>query len=351
MKGKFGKKVSLIIVAILIISSLATVVYATGHSETLTAIFRNITIYRNNELVELELEENMYEPFIVNGHTYVPLRAVVNNIFDKEIIWDGANYRIYINDKPGQVPAENVDQYISLIIEKQNTINELNAKIAELEKEIQSLKSQSKSVSLGDLERELNRRFDRYKSIRFDIDLAGNKDDVDVRIYVDLDDYWEEWNALKKSDIEKYIEYIVDYILGYYKDADISGYIEDKSVREKLVNFYINTSGRLVIDHDSTGPSSYELKKIEDRLNSRYGEYKDVYFDIYLSRDGDDVVVEVRSENWDYLTKSEKSELLRDIYSQIKKKFSKATVYGEVYDEAKRKTISFKFNSKGEPIF
>ena len=348
MKGKFGKKVSLIIVAILIISSLATVVYATGHSETLTAIFRNITIYRNNELVELELEEDMYEPFIVNGRTYVPLRAV-SNIFDKEIIWDGANYRIYINDKPGQVPAENVDQYISLIIEKQNTINELNAKIAELEKEIQSLKSQSKSVSLGDLERELNRRL--YKSIRFDIDLAGNKDHINVGIYVDLDDYWKEWESLKEYEIEDYIEDIVDYILGYYKDADIRGFIEDNSTGDILVYFYINTRGRLVIEHDSTGPSSDELKKIEDRLNSRYEEYKGVYFEISLSRDGDDVVVEVYSGSWDYLTKSEKSELLRGIYSQIKKKFSKATVYGKVYDKAKGKTIQFKFNSEGEPIF
>ena len=348
MKSKFGKKLSLLIVAILIMSSLATVVYAAGHKETLTAIFRNITIYRNNKLVELELEEDMYEPFIVNGRTYVPLRAV-SNIFDKEIIWDGTNYRIYINDKAGQPSTEDVDKYLKIIMDKQNEINTLKAKVAELEKELESLKS--KSISLSDLEKELNKKFDEYEKIEFEIDLAGNKDDIEVRIYVDLDDYWKEWDGLSKSKKEKYIKNIVNYIQDYYEDADISGFIEDEPLKEKLVEFYINKSGKLVIDHNPTDNRDKDIEDLEDYLNDKFGDFLGLEISISLYGDEDEIEVRVDVDDWDDLYEDEQEELLEDIYYYIRDEFSKADIYGYVYDKRTKSYIDFEFRSKGRVIF
>ena len=45
---------------------------------------------------------NIVEPFIYNGTTYLPVRAVANAL-DKAVYWDGPNYTVYLGDMNGEL--------------------------------------------------------------------------------------------------------------------------------------------------------------------------------------------------------------------------------------------------------
>lgn len=339
------KKLMLSVIAILICSmAMATVVFAAGYYKTLKAHFNNIQIYRNNEKVQLNLPKGMHEPFIVDGYTYVPLRAV-SEIFGAGIHWDGTNYRIDI-DTSGQPTAEDINNLIAMVTEKQQKINELEAKVKELEEQLSQQKNKT-STTLAELEKQLNKYYGKYENIEFDIDLIGNKNDIEVRIYVDLYDYKTEWNKLSKTKIENLIKYIVEDIQDSFADADIDGYIKDEDSNKILVDFYINSKGKLIIDHSS---KSSKLSDLEDYLNYYYDIYKGVEFSISLYGDEYDIEVDITADNWGKLGTTEKEDYLESIYDEILDEFPKADVTGTVYDKTSRKYIDFYFDSRGNVI-
>lgn len=340
MKKRMSKKVSVLIATILIISSLGSVAFAASQYKNLKAWFYGIQIFKNGQQVSLNLPDGMMEPFIVDGYTYVPLRAI-SDIFDKDIGWDGANYRIDINDKPGQGSSQDINYLMGLLTDKQTEINELKAKIEVLESQIEAQK-----VSLSDLEKDLNKEYDEYEDIEFDIDLKGDEDEIEVRIYVELDDYYDEWYDLKESEIEDYIEDIVDDIEKEFKNADIEGFIEDTDEDEILVEFEINSKGKLVFDFD--GRSSIDdLDDLEEFLNDEHDKYVGVDFAISLSGDEDEIEVEIDAEDWYELYDDEKEDYLEAIYDDIIDVFPDADVYGDVYDKETGDIIDFDFDRRG----
>lgn len=50
------------------------------------------------------------EPFVYNGTTYLPVRAVGNAI-SKEVAWDGTTKTVYIGDVPGQLNNKYLEPY------------------------------------------------------------------------------------------------------------------------------------------------------------------------------------------------------------------------------------------------
>lgn len=74
------------------------VVASTG-TKTIDIIYRNIKIMIDGaEYVPTDVNGNVVEPFIYNGTTYLPVRAVAN-AFDKEVKWDGENSIVYLGEK------------------------------------------------------------------------------------------------------------------------------------------------------------------------------------------------------------------------------------------------------------
>lgn len=339
-----NKKVIVFVVTILILSfSLASVGFAAGQFKNLKAWFGEIKIFRNQTQIQLEPK-----PFIVDGTTYVPLRAL-SNIFDKEILWDGTNYRIDINDKPGQISTDNFNYMMGLLTEKQNEINELKAKVAKLEKELAA--KESSKTSISELEKYLNKEYGYYRNMWFDIYLSGKKDDIIVKIYVDLDKYYSKWNALSSTQIKSFIEDIVEEIEYDYNNADIEGYIEDDSTGDKLVDFYINAKGNLIIDTDYDYYSgSNTLSDMEKYLNNYHDECEGVEFVIKLYWDKYDIEVNIDADDWFKLSSYERKDYLEEIYYQINRKFPDAEIYGDVYDEWTKDIIYFDFDSRGKVI-
>lgn len=343
LKNKKNRKAAVLIITILILSlSLGMVVFADNNFKNLKAWFGNISIYRNNQLVQLGDDKR---PFIVDGTTYVPVRAMAD-LFNKEVGWDGINYRIDLNDKP----SENLAYMSQQLYAAQLEIQALEAKVAQLEEELADRKS-GKIGSLKDLKSYLNKQYGTYKKVKFDIDLYENKKDIEVDIYVDLYYYDYEWDDLTDSNIRKYIQNIVSDILDDYKDTDIEGSIMDSSTSKNktLVSFYTKSNGTVVIDTDYRDDSDkYDsLYDLEDDLNWYYDEYEGVSFVIELYGDRDDIRVYITASKYDldYLRERDIKKYLEEIYDEIVGVFPRAYVDGYIEDNYTE--YYFDFDSRG----
>ena len=77
------------------------VTFASPTNRTLQAMFRNIKIVVDgSEIRPIDAAGNVIEPFIVNGTTYLPVRAVADAV-GKEVYWDGPNFTVYLGNMDG----------------------------------------------------------------------------------------------------------------------------------------------------------------------------------------------------------------------------------------------------------
>ena len=82
--------------------------YALTGSKTINASYNDVKIYIDQKLVTpKDINGNVVEPFIYNGTTYIPIRAV-GEAFGKPVSWDGHSSSVYIGTQPA-VAYQNTD--------------------------------------------------------------------------------------------------------------------------------------------------------------------------------------------------------------------------------------------------
>src|SRR5665648_750188 len=88
------------IIVMTLIFSMSVTVYAVVGSKSITASYNNIKIYVDQKLVTpKDVNGNIVEPFIYNGTTYLPVRAV-GDAFGMEVSWDATTKSVYIGTQP-----------------------------------------------------------------------------------------------------------------------------------------------------------------------------------------------------------------------------------------------------------
>jgi len=98
MKGFF---LGIIVMSLIFMMSMSA--YALIGTKTITASYSNIKIYIDQMLMTpKDVKGNEVEPFIYNGTTYVPIRAV-SEAFNKSVSWDGSSSSIYVGRQPNVV--------------------------------------------------------------------------------------------------------------------------------------------------------------------------------------------------------------------------------------------------------
>ncbi len=74
------------------------VVFAKQISETINAVYMNVKlVIDGEEITPKDVNGNIVEPFIYNGTTYLPVRAI-GEAFDKDVHWDGETATVYVGD-------------------------------------------------------------------------------------------------------------------------------------------------------------------------------------------------------------------------------------------------------------
>ena len=298
MNFKFNKKVSIVLVVLLLSLALATTAFAADNFKTLKAWFGEIKIFHNNAQVQLK-----DKPFIVDGTTYLPVRAV-GELFGKDITWDQAKKHIGINDKPG---TSTNDMAFEIITQK--------VKIVELEKKVKDLEAKLKDEvgkvsSLSDMEKKLNKDFGTSDKIDFNISLYDSKDKIEVRIYIEERYSSDRWSSYPTWKVK--------------------------------TNFEVSTKGKVSVDSKYNDYDDYydDIDDLEYNLNRWYSGSK-LIDEIELDGDVDniDLTVYVDYDEWNKLTNRQLKSALTDIYDDIINEFKRAEVYVYIKDDYTRRTL------------
>ncbi|ATW26015.1 copper amine oxidase N-terminal domain-containing protein [Candidatus Formimonas warabiya] len=271
MFTKKKKVIAITVTALILALSLGTTSFADTVSNTLKAQYKALKILLNGQQVTMESQ-----PIIVNGSTYLPLRAFAN-LFNKNVDWNAAQQQVTITDKPD-------NQLTSLqaqVTEKENQIITLNAqltsaknKIADLEDELDSNSNDDEDDvdnAIDDLEGDLNDNYDSpgdsdymdNDDIGFDeIVVSGDEDDITIKIYLELDDAvdagdgdYEDnedfWYSIDTEGILNYLDDICDDVwkVDELEDCDITGtFYDSDDSNNKLDTFTADNGDNAEID-------------------------------------------------------------------------------------------------------
>ena len=94
-KGFISGFISCALLSVLIMN-----VFAVPIEKVITATYNNIKIYVDgNKIDPKDANGNPVEPFIYNGTTYLPVRAI-GEALGKSVEWDGVNSTVYIGGNP-----------------------------------------------------------------------------------------------------------------------------------------------------------------------------------------------------------------------------------------------------------
>lgn len=286
-------------------------------------------------------------PFVIyingDGKTFVPL-AVMSNIFNKNVEWDGATATVMISDKSSVTDANTRAE----IAVKDQKIKDLEARVKDLEDRL----AKSKYISIDDLEYKLNSEYYRTNNIRFRIDLSGDTDELEVRFEVNLSTYQSEWNSFSKEDKEDYIEKVVKAIRREYPDVKISGSMRDPDKSGYELKFTVDDDDE---DVSITTDNSTSLNFIENKLNDQYADYFEG-FRVMIDLDGttSNLTYYIKfnlntyREKWELRTNTEIERGMSKIYDYIRDQLgSSATIEGYFYDTYNGKNIAKYYRTVG----
>ncbi len=104
------KKRRTIAVTLTITLAMGLTVFAKQVNEQAEIFYNNIKIYIDGaEIVPKDANGNTIEPFIMNGTTYLPVRAV-SDALGQDVEWDGATQSVYIGKKDQTKPDNYLDR-------------------------------------------------------------------------------------------------------------------------------------------------------------------------------------------------------------------------------------------------
>ncbi|WP_017813735.1 MULTISPECIES: stalk domain-containing protein [Paenibacillus] len=332
-------------------SIFANSTYASQATQQLKAAYNNIKVMYNSKEVAID---PAYEPFMVNGTTYIPLR-MMGDAFDKKVTWDNTNKIVSVADNTPAIPQTTVDslnaQIQSLqtqlttansqITAKDASITDLNNQIATLKKENEKLndeiddKGGSSSTTMTRLEKDLNSEYGDYKGTGADIDLSGSSSKVKVTITVNEN----SWNDTSTSNRNKLLQGIADDIRDNrsYDSANITGNVVNKNSKT-LITFKTNSSGTVVLG------STVNLTDLQKQLNDSFGTYQGIKLSLEVSNSDDESVVfrvYVNKSDWNSLSSYQTRNVLNSIASDIDKAYGNLgfDIYGFVYDSSNRSSV------------
>ena len=108
---KRTEKARYLIMGMLIMLILSTIIMpalAASNMRQITAYFNGIKIYVDDNLIQpKDSNGKTVEPFLYNGTTYLPVRAVADAL-GQPVIWDGKTSSVYLGKHDSSTPAANL---------------------------------------------------------------------------------------------------------------------------------------------------------------------------------------------------------------------------------------------------
>lgn len=211
MKQKLQGLIAGVLIGAMLTSGVA---FAKNGTEIIDALYNNIKIYVDGVKIESkDVTGKTVEPFIYNGTTYLPVRAVGEAI-GKTVTWDGATQSVYLGEKPGDVqymlnicPIYDGKGYTSYISSEGTTVNVGG-------------KQYTNSFSLGynyyvidPTSYALFNLDGKYKKVIFKVGRVDETHHTDATLNVYLDGILKNQYDIKATDLPKEIEIDLNYAM------------------------------------------------------------------------------------------------------------------------------------------
>lgn len=243
--------------------------YAAQVGQKITAYFDNYIVAVNGSPV---YSSTGAKPLNYNGSIYVPMRMAAEAL-NAQVSYDESTKTI--NLIPGSSSTENaymlqimnlnnkINSLNADLTAKNNEINDLKAKISDLEKKNSSSSSSSSSSSNSrdarNLEDKLERNYEYYKKgttdreIRFrDYRVYDSRKTIDIEMTADIYKDSKAWTDRNKSDFQSFIE------------RDVAREIESYFDRRDY-DYYVK-----VVDRDGKTIGDYTIRDRSFKVNSEY---------------------------------------------------------------------------------
>ncbi|MBP3888607.1 MAG: hypothetical protein J6F30_13350 [Cellulosilyticum sp.] len=257
----------------------AGTVSAVQGTKNLQATYRNIQVTYNGQSKPIS-----NEPFLVDGSTYVPLRAV-GEILGVNATWNPATNTVALSG--GSTTSSDASE--AQIAQLNYQIAQLTKQLSDANAELANYKANSStnngssssntstsgsSISTAQLQETENYLNDNFSdelnsniSLSFDLSLAGNQ--IDVTISYDSKAENNTYNnKLTASTVEKFLKRIGDNIAATHADIAIAGTIEYTGGSEEKVSFERTKAGKYTYTHAFDEETLEEL--IDDEMDGYF---------------------------------------------------------------------------------
>lgn len=230
----------------------ATVVNAANYTKTLNATYRNIGVTYNGVSKTLSAE-----PFLVDGSTYVPLRAV-SEVMGADVSWNGSTNTVTITNDS----ADNTALQQQLATANYN-LTVLQRDLDTVKAELETYKNSNSTNNSGSTSGTditsaeltatetylINNLYDQLDS-DIDLDFNLSKKSSRLQVIISYSSSSEErtYNGLKQRTIQNFIEDVCETIADRHAGIEIQGTIEYSKSDTTKAEFTYSKSGRLSVD-------------------------------------------------------------------------------------------------------
>lgn len=296
------KALSIILILTFLIISTAS---AAGTWQTLNVVSGARIIYNGQDVT------GYTQPFIYKDITYVPVR-LMTEAFGKEVAWDEASFRVFINDKNSSTETA-----------LRNELTSSRIKVAELERQIEELTKKHTGVAdLSGTQSRLNSNYGKYENVNFDYSLIGDTYHITVTVRVTSGD----WTTISSTNQKTFLQDVCRTITRDFANATIDGTVKKGST--ELADFEVNASGSYSMRNKT---DAKDLDDIEDDLEDKFEDAGDDYFDdddirvsISISGDEDDLKIVINfdmrnsNDDFDELDDDDMDTFAEELYDEIK---------------------------------
>lgn len=346
------KFIALLGAATLSLSIFTPVAYAGSVTKNLKAIFNDIKVSYNGQIKTMTVQ-----PFIVDGTTYVPLRAVAE-IMGSNVQW--ANNTVYITANPTTDPAsETLATQLAL---KNAEVTALKQQLQTAQEELKKYKdaetsTNTKTQTLKQTLEQIKDDYDDEYRIDWSFDLVEKSKGLVLTLSYDSRYDGTVFDRLSNSQLKSFVTEICEDIRDSHKDIEITGTIEDSRNKTTKASFTYSKSNKLSFDLISAlyDDYAYDLSRTYRYFSRLYNPETDQSFEIAIdsiklneSNGNVTFTVEVNlsssalKSNWNAMNSASKDKIedvMYDILEDIEDEFD-VRADGQIKDTKSGNTIA-----------
>ena len=233
----------------------ASVVNAANYTKSINATYRNIGVTYNGTSKTLSAE-----PFLVDGSTYVPLRAV-SEIMGAEVNWNGSTNTVTITNT-----ASDNTSLQQQLASANYQVTTLQRELETVKKELETYKNSNSSSSnsstsvttgtditsseLTATENYLISNFSNELNDDIDFDFDLSKKGSRLQLTISYSDRSEDntFNGIRESKVKDFIEDVCEAVADRHSNIEIQGVINYTRSDIDKASFTYSKSGRLSVD-------------------------------------------------------------------------------------------------------